>query len=632
MLRICFKNADKVLDGIGILRDELGVALVGEQDAALVVSVSECEQSMLSVVLDGGAATITYGGGKARFFRALATLVRWVEQGRTAGTLTETPTFTLNGAMPDVSRNAVLTVQSNKLLLRKMAMMGMNMYMLYTEDTYDVDGHPYFGYLRARYTHDDLREIDAYAARLGIEVIPCVQMLGHLATHLHWDAATPYRDTSAVMLAGAKETYDFLDDIFKTLASCFTSRRVHVGMDEAFDLGRGRSIDVFGYRDSHAIFFEHLEKVIELSHRYGFEPMMWSDMFFRLAGGHLPGYVDFDRRVELSDEVARLVPKGIQQVFWDYYTPDEEFYAVNIDKHNRYLGGNVMFAGGVWLWGGHCPHYQRSLRNTIPALEACRKKGVKEVLATLWLNGSEGSLLMALPGLCWYADYDYKGCYDEDSVKELFAFTCRADYDELMKCSLPETPDGGDMEVGRVLFYNDPMLGMIDKHMEGVDAVSYYKDVNAQLAACTKEKGVLASSFDVVRRFSDYMENKADFGVRLRAAYLAGDRETLAAMAEECDVAKAKLAALRESHRKLWYEIYKPIGWDAHDIRYGGMITRFDTVKWRILAYLSGEVDRLDELEEKRLRFDGAPDGAPRFIEPFFWKRYAMVATANTQA
>ncbi len=632
-MKLCFINADKVLDGIEILRDELGIELVEKaSEAALTVTVCEVADSTLTVELEGDKATLSYGGGKARFFRALATLMRWLKQGKREGALTETPCFSLNGAMPDVSRNAVLTVEANKILLRKMAMMGMNMYMLYTEDTYEVDGHPYFGYLRARYTKEELKEIDAYALKLGIEVIPCVQMLGHLATHLHWDAATPYRDTAAVMLAGAEETYAFLRDIFETLSECFTSRRVHVGMDEAFDLGRGRSIDVFGYRDSHDIFFGHLERVIELSHAYGFEPMMWSDMFFRLAGGHLPGYVDFDRRVELTDEVAKLVPKGIQQVFWDYYTPDEEFYTVNIDKHNRYLGGNVMFAGGVWLWGGHCPHYQRSLRNTIPALEACRKKGVREVLATLWLNGSEGSLLMALPGLCWYADYDYKGYYDEASVKELFEFTCGADYDELMKCSLPETPDGGEMEVGRVIFYNDPMLGMIDKHLEGMDCVSYYKDVTAQLAACTKDKGIFASSFDVVRKFSDYLANKADFGVRLRAAYLAGDRETLAAMAKECDVAKSKLAALHEAHRKLWYEIYKPIGWDAHDIRYGGMLMRFDTVKKRILSYLDGEVDRLDELEEQRLRFDGAGEDAPRFIEPFFWKRYASVVTANTQA
>ncbi len=612
------------------MQEELGITPAAPGEAELTVCVTETEKSALTVSLSGKNATITYGGGKARFFRALATLMRWISHGKTQKTLSETPTFLKNGAMPDVSRNAVLTVEANKLLLRKMAMMGMNMYMLYTEDTYDVEGRPYFGYLRARYTADELREIDAYADALGIEVVPCVQMLGHLATHLHWDAAAPYRDTQAVMLAGAEETYRLLEDIFKTMAACLKSRRIHVGMDEAFDLGRGASIDKFGYRDRHEIFFAHLKRVIELSKAYGYEPMMWSDMFFRMEGEQLPGYIDYDRRVQFTDEIKALVPEGIRQVFWDYYNDDEAFYAENIDKHNTYLGGNVMFAGGVWLWSGHCPHYQRSLRNTVPALEACRKKGVGEVLATLWTNGSESSLLMALPGLCWYADYDYKGYFDEDSVRELFAFTCGADYDELMKCSLPETPDGGDMEAARVIFYNDPMLGMIDKHLEGLDTVSYYRDVTAQLRACQKEKGIFAASFEVIVKFSDYLENKANFGVRLREAYLAGDREALQKMAQECDVAREKLAALRLCHRKMWHQIYKPIGWDAQDIRYGAMLARFDSVKWRILSYLNGEVDRLDELEEKRLRFDAAPDDAPRFVEQFFWKRFLSVATAST--
>ncbi|MBQ9778219.1 MAG: beta-N-acetylhexosaminidase [Clostridia bacterium] len=629
-MRICFQNAQSLWGGIQLLQEELGIIPAAPDDAELTVCVTETEKSALTVSLSGKNAAIIYGGGKARFFRALATLMRWISHGKTQKTLSETPTFLKNGAMPDVSRNAVLTVEANKLLLRKMAMMGMNMYMLYTEDTYDVEGRPYFGYLRARYTADELREIDAYADALGIEVVPCVQMLGHLATHLHWDAAAPYRDTQAVMLAGAEETYRLLEDIFKTMAACLKSRRIHVGIDEAFDLGRGASIDKFGYRDRHEIFFAHLKRVIELSKAYGYEPMMWSDMFFRMEGEQLPGYIDYDRRVQFTDKIKALVPEGIRQVFWDYYNDDEAFYAENIDKHNAYLGGNVMFAGGVWLWSGHCPHYQRSLRNTVPALEACRKKGVSEVLATLWTNGSESSLLMALPGLCWYADYDYKGYFDEDSVRELFAFTCGADYDELMKCSLPETPDGGDMEAARVIFYNDPMLGMIDKHLEGLDTVSYYRDVTAQLRACQKEKGIFAASFEVIVKFSDYLENKANFGVRLREAYLAGDREVLQKMAQECDVAREKLAALRLCHRKMWHQIYKPIGWDAQDIRYGAMLARFDSAKWRILSYLNGEVDRLDELEEKRLRFDAAPDDAPRFVEQFFWKRFLSVATAST--
>ena len=50
-----------------------------------------------------------------------------------------------------------------------MALMGMNLGMMYTEDTYEVPGQPYFGYQRGRYTYEELHALDDYADMLGIE-------------------------------------------------------------------------------------------------------------------------------------------------------------------------------------------------------------------------------------------------------------------------------------------------------------------------------------------------------------------------------------------------------------------------------------------------------------------------------
>ena len=89
-----------------------------------------------------------------------------------------------------------MKVDTVKLLLRKIALMGLNTFMLYTEDTYEVEEYLYFGYMRGRYTKDEIRELDKYALALGIELIPCIQMLGHLATHLIWAASSEYKDTA----------------------------------------------------------------------------------------------------------------------------------------------------------------------------------------------------------------------------------------------------------------------------------------------------------------------------------------------------------------------------------------------------------------------------------------------------
>ena len=57
-------------------------------------------------------------------------------------TLLETPRFSTNGLMLDCSRNAVASLPTLKTLIRQLALMGHNTLMLYTEDTYTVEGQP----------------------------------------------------------------------------------------------------------------------------------------------------------------------------------------------------------------------------------------------------------------------------------------------------------------------------------------------------------------------------------------------------------------------------------------------------------------------------------------------------------
>ena len=43
------------------------------------------------------------------------------------------------------------------------------------------------------------------------------------------------------------------------------------------------------------------------------------------------------------------------------------------------------------------------------------------------------------------------------------------------------------------------------------------------------------------------------------------------------------------------------IGWQNLDTRYGGMASRCDTAILLLNAYLGGEIDRIEELDEPRL-------------------------------
>lgn len=633
-MKLKFLNAENVIEGIKLVSEDLEFR-IAERGANVTVNVKEVENAKVSVTLNGKKAEIVYGGGKARFFRGLAMLVSWVNDGIKQKEVVQTPTFKTNGAMGDMSRNVVFNIETAKYFLRKMALMGMNMFMLYTEDVYEIDGYQHFGYMRGMYTKAELKELDAYADTLGIELIPCIQMLGHLETHLKRPQAAPYKDAASTLLVGADATYDLIEAMLKTVKECFRTNRIHIGMDETFDLGLGNYLKRNGYRERREIYFEQVQRVFDMVTARGLKPMMWSDMFFRMAGEHLPGFIDYDPRVELDEAVTSKVPKGMQQVFWDYYNEDESFYEVNIDKHQKFLDENTMFAGGIWTWSGHTPLFRRSYKYTIAALNACRNKGVKEVLATIWNNGGEACHIISLAGLAWYADFDYLGYHDLESTKECLRFSSGVDYDTIMRTEFVGEPHDGLVSITRAALYNDPLMGLADKNIERIEGVNfkeYYKKLTLELKSAKGEKGNLQEAYDMLVAMSDLFENKVDFGIRLKKAYDADDKKTLKAMVKECELCVEKVKALQNAHYIAWMKYHKPQGWEVMDIRYGGIRARFETAKDRLEQYLEGEISTIGELDEERmLLYEGILDEKEPLIDGrFLWAGYSTFITANT--
>ena len=342
-MKLYFVGAEALTDAISLVEGDLGFTTSKTARCSYTVTVEEVKENTVTVELSGKTAKITYGGGTTRFLRGLATLVGWIGEGVKEKALTENPLFKTNGAMVDMSRDAVMNVKTVKFMLRKMALMGLNMYMLYTEDTYELENYPYFGYMRGRYTKEEIRELDAYAIKLGIELIPCIQVLGHLATTLRWAAHRKVRDTANVLLVGAEETYKLIDEMFSTITECFTTKRIHMGMDETHDLGKGSYFSINGHREFKDIYAEHLKKVTDMAKAHGLKPMIWSDMIIKCGGK--PGV--YDPNTEITPELCALVPEGCELVFWDYYNPGEYFYSKNIENHNA-LGSHTIFAGGIW--------------------------------------------------------------------------------------------------------------------------------------------------------------------------------------------------------------------------------------------------------------------------------------------
>ena len=124
------------------------------------------------------------------------------------------------GVMLDCSRNAVMKPEAVKGFVDIIQKMGYNTLMLYTEDTYEVEGEPLFGYLRGRYTIAELQDIDYYCRGKGVELIPCIQTLAHLNQIFKFAYYANVRDCMDVLLVDEEKTYVLLDKMFQSLANC----------------------------------------------------------------------------------------------------------------------------------------------------------------------------------------------------------------------------------------------------------------------------------------------------------------------------------------------------------------------------------------------------------------------------
>lgn len=255
MMKLRFEgDLTALLPGIRALSQEL---MFTEAEDGIIVHV-EPSAGELEVGLEQeqGKAYIRYGQ-RHHFFRGLGLLVQHGSSGESIN-IREKQQFDTIGPMFDLSRNAVLTLDSFKFMLRKMALMGLNTVMLYLEDTYEISGEPYFGYMRGRYTQAELKAIDDYADQFGIEAFPSIQTLAHLEEFLKWEPVGFYKDTKGALLVGDDRVEQLVEKMIETASAPFRSRKIHVGMDEAEELGRGKYLDRNGYQSRFDIMTGHL--------------------------------------------------------------------------------------------------------------------------------------------------------------------------------------------------------------------------------------------------------------------------------------------------------------------------------------------------------------------------------------
>ena len=116
--------------------------------------------------------------------------------------------------------------------VRKETVVGLNSSNKY-------DGTPYGGY----FTQDEVRDIVRYAAERYIDVIPEIDMPGHMVAALAsypelgcnrgpYEVRTRWGISKDVLCAGRESTFEFVEGVLSEVLELFPSKYIHVGGDE----------------------------------------------------------------------------------------------------------------------------------------------------------------------------------------------------------------------------------------------------------------------------------------------------------------------------------------------------------------------------------------------------------------
>lgn len=586
---------------------------IADHDVTLVFNEGS---DSLKVCYDCRSLTID-GMLPIHFFRGLSTFLMKTSEADKPFTVTEEIHFDSLGAMLDCSRNAVLSVSMVKEYLRFLSAAGMNLLMLYTEDTYEVEDYPYFGAYRGRYTHKELKEIDDYAFALGIEVVPCIQTLAHLRCALRWPAMDELSDTNDILYVSSPKVAKFLESIITAASAPFRSRRIHLGMDEAHYLGLGRYLLENGYKSRLELMTMHLEQVQSICDKLGLESMVWSDMFFRV---HSPSdeYYSIPEGLDLAG--YKLPSEHLHLAFWDYYHSDTNIYERFLKLHKQ-MDSGCYFAGGGWVWNGLAPNMKKAFVTTDAGISACKRINLRNAFCTMWQdNGAETPHMAGYPAILYFAEGGYADAVNKELLSQKLKFLTGIDLESYTLMSrLDNHPSVTDENLtanpSKYCLYQDVLGGLFDLQIKNFSLGEYYNGLALEFDNIDNQN-LLVKYY---RRLAHALAKKADLGNRIYDAYHSGDKALLREIAStDIPGCIEEISALHKLREELWFRENKAFGYEVLDIRFGGVKARLSSAARRLLMFADNKIDSIEELEEPRLKY---LPGSDALVGCNFWEK-----------
>lgn len=321
--------------------------------------------------------TVFYGDGAGAFY-ALVTLwqIYKTEGSLKIDEIEDAPDILNRGFMLDISRGKVPTLSALKNLADLLAHFKYNQIQLY------IEGFSFLYPSFAEYcdescalTAEELCELDRYCRVRFIDLVPNQNSLGHMAPWLAKKEFAPLAECEGGFTYGNftvppttldpddRKSLRLVGAMMDDLLPCFSSKKFHAGLDEPFELGRGKSKD----KNLKQLVSKYITELNAMSNSRGKEMMIWADTVHRF------GCTD----VKLPDNIVFME--------WGY---EKEYSFGSRCKALADAGKRFYVCPGTSSWLSFLGLTDCMLKNIDNAICAGIENGAEGILLTDWGDGN----------------------------------------------------------------------------------------------------------------------------------------------------------------------------------------------------------------------------------------------------
>lgn len=324
-------------------------------------------------------------------FYGVQTLLQLVETQGARAVLPECeihdwPALAYRSFMMDFSHGQLLRVSEIERQLDELARFKANQYFFYSELSIEYEGYELVN-PDGRYTRDEIRHIIDYARQRHIDVVPCMELYGHMhdlfRVEKFADVGLPrYGDEFDPR---NPHTLEVIDDLLAQTVKLFPSPWVHVGFDEPWSLGK---IGMVPGKDPFQTFADVLKHIATQAQRHGRRIIFWADIMNGAS------------TLSNHPELVRQLPGGVIAAPWEYEAVTN--YAPFVEPLAK-VGVPTLVTPAIWNWNEVFPDYHRSFANINGLVQEGLKEKTLGVLNTGWTDCGQTLYRQSLPGLAFGA-------------------------------------------------------------------------------------------------------------------------------------------------------------------------------------------------------------------------------------